>query len=221
MNYIIIGTNNFHRFTYHGPLPMEEFVSVTGITAIGEKNESPNQGDANYSSFVDLTFPPVRLSYRKKPDIDFATININLNHNWLEQNFGSLKVRREHLGSLYFDILFDPDEQIDYMEYFVNFYAPIIITDTSTYIARHKIFSFDYVKTCLEFDDGLANCTEFDGVSPLKMSYLISVTRLTESRTLVIEPTEAIFVKNSFYVVFRDENNQPVNIDKFLVHIKF
>lgn len=217
MNYVIAGNENYFRFTYHETPPLTKFYSVAGVSADGKKAKKTKTKKATYSSFVELVLPPCVIEYQ----IDEGEFNyntINLDEPWTEYNIGALIIKREFPNSIYIEVYMSEEIKPNQLSYKFNGKLTVLKQPTS-FIAHHNLLGFDFVKTYLEFDDGTTNCMEFTNNAP-KLTYLISVEKITTTTFVVGEPSEIPFVQSSFYIIFKNEHDQEIKIKKFLIYIR-
>ena len=216
MHCLIVGKFNPHKFTFDSIIDSQ---LNKPLSLYRQEEDIIENVTYCCNCFIELLLPNqiiINIGQIGKPKKQFI---INPQLPWLELNFNNFKITREHIKSIYYDIILEEEN----LEYTINtnpfLYKSDILSEGEISVFKHRIFDYEYVKVYFEFDDNpIYNTIEYKGIEPSKLSFLVTVIKIEETINIKNDPVELPELKRSFYVKFKNERDELININHFLIN---
>ena len=112
------------------------------------------------------------------------------------------------------------DPTCKYFYYFFFFKRQVLSKNVNSF--RLPLFDFNFVKMVFEFDDDYKNCeTVSYNTSCTKRfgEFVAAISPIEDELNIQFENVELNFPKRSCFILFKNEKNQLIDINSFLVHI--
>lgn len=208
MNYCIYGNKNNFR------VEKNEFWDIIPKEELDFANDqfvlTP------YMIHVAMKLPSLTFEYQHAGGNRVITLTSEeLEMPWLELDRHDIILRRESLQDIHIDFFLRKRRQN--FQYRINNGQLITKTDNNRHICKHTLFNFKFMKVYFEFDSMITNCLEINK-EKYKRSYLVGVNVINEGKEFTLEPPPQEFLMDSFYITFRDEEDNQIPIKQFLAY---